>query len=428
MLPQKPAPRWRKIKLRRIVIWSTLPFLTVVAAFGVMPQTLTGAEQTVVQEITLPSIPPAGNASTFWRYDRVQAGDTVPELLRRLNVEDAAAADYLRTARAADAFRKLAPGKAVQAETAADGSLIALRYPDPNGGQFLLEKSGGGFVARALPAQLERRIFMRTGEIKTTLFEATDAASLPEPAANQLADIFGSSIDFHHDLRPGDRFSVIYEVAYSNGEPARVGRVLAAEFINRDRQFRALYFQNGDAGEYYTPEGNSLHRSFLRSPVEFTRISSGFTSARYHPLLHKWRAHKGVDFVAPMGTKVKATAEGTVTFVGWQRGYGKLVEIKHQGRYSTAYGHLSRFAGQLHKGQHVSQGEVIGYVGKTGWATGPHLHYEFRVDGKQSNPMRMSMPDVPSIPNEQRDAFLEATRDLTARLGILHNINLAQAD
>lgn len=430
MLPQKPTPRSRKIKLRHFAVWSALPLLGLVAAFGVMPQSMTrpSLTHTVVQEITLPRIVPAGNASTFWRYDRVQKGDSVAELLRRLNVDDNVADNYLRTARAVESFRKLPAGRPVQAETAADGTLLALRYPDNSGSQVLVERAGSSFAVRTLPPQLEQRIFMRTGVIKTGLFEAADAAGLPEPAANQLADIFSGDIDFHHELKPGDKFAVIYEVSFSDGEPAHVGRVLAAEIIVHGIQHRAFFFQNGDEGAYYSPEGYSMQRTFLRSPMEFTRISSDFSSSRFHPILHKWKAHKGVDYAAPIGTRVKCTAAGTVEFVGQQTGYGNLVIIKHEGRYSTAYGHLSRFAAHLRTGQHVAQGEVIGYVGKTGWATGPHLHYEFRVDGKQRNPSKMPTTGIPSINEEQRSAFSEATRDLNTRLGILHNINLTQID
>ncbi len=431
MLPQKPVQRPRKLRIRQLVVLICLPFLGIVTAFGFMPQTATAPEggNIVVQEITLPQIEPSGNASTFWRYDRVQGGDNVAAVLRRLNVEDSAADSYLRTARAAESFRRLGSGKAVQAETDADGKLLALSYPDSTGGETLIEKaSDNGYAVRTLPAQLERRIFMRTGQIRTTLFAAADEADLPEPAANQLADIFGTSIDFHHDLRPGDKFSVVYEVSYSNGEPVRLGRVLAAEVINHDRAYQALYYEDGEGGSYYSPEGHSMHQAFLRSPVEFSRISSGFTASRFHPLLHKWRAHKGVDFSAPIGTKVKATADGTVAFVGKQTGYGNVIFIKHEGRFSTVYGHLSRFAAHLRTGQRVAQGEVIGYVGKSGWATGPHLHYEFRVDNKQRNPMTVAMPTSASIGNERRNAFLDATRELSARLGVLHNINLAQID
>jgi murein DD-endopeptidase MepM/ murein hydrolase activator NlpD len=430
MLPQKPVPRWRKLKLHRLVAWSSLPFLSVVAAFGVVPQSGLGSTgtQVVVDEIALPQPAPAGSTASFWRNDRVQSGDNVATLLHRLSVEDNAAIKYLSTAHTASSFRKLATGKTIQAETDADGNLLALRYLDNAGNQELIEKHGNSFTERTLPVQLEQRIFMRTGEISTTLFAATDAASLPDPAANQLTDIFGSYIDFHHDLRKGDRFSVIYEVAYSNDEPMHVGRILAAEFINRGRTYRALYFQNGNGGDYYTPEGYSMHRAFLRSPVEYSRISSLYTASRFHPILHKWRAHRGIDFAAPMGTRVRATAEGTIAFVGEQTGYGNLVIIKHQGRFSTAYGHLSRFASRLHTGQRVAQGEVIGYVGMTGWATGPHLHYEFRIDGYPRNPLRVALPAPPSISNAQRTAFLDATRDLSSRLSILHNISLAQID
>jgi murein DD-endopeptidase MepM/ murein hydrolase activator NlpD len=431
MLPQKPAPRTRKIKLRHFVVWSALPLLGLVAAFGVMPQSMTlpaSKTHTVVQEVTLPQIAPAGNASTYWRYDRVQKGDTVAGLLNRLSVEDSVADSYLRTSSPMESFRKLATGRAVQAETAADGTLLALRYADNSGSQVLVERAGSSFAVRTLPAQLESRLFMRTGVIKTGLFEAADAAGLPEPAANQLADIFSGDIDFHHELKPGDKFAVIYEVSYSNGEPAHVGRILAAEIVVHGIQHRAFYFQNGEESGYFSPEGYSMQRTFLRSPMEFTRISSDYSSSRFHPILHKWKAHKGVDYAAPIGTRVKCTAAGTVEFVGQQTGYGNLVIIKHDGRFSTAYGHLSRFASHLRTGQHIAQGEVIGYVGQTGWATGPHLHYEFRVDGKQRNPSNMPTTGIPSINDGQRSAFLEATRDLNTRLAILHNINLAQID
>ena len=431
MLPQNPAPRPRKITLRRLTAWSALPLLGVVAAFGVMPQPLAGATKTriVVQDITLPRIAPADEASTFWRYDEVQKGDSWATLLRRLNVEDTAAAGFLRKSRAVPAIRKLAPGTVVQAETTADGSLLALRYALGGGGQMQVERGSSGFSVRALPAQLEQRVFMRSGEITTTLFDAADAAGLPAPAASQLTDIFGSNIDFHHDVAPGDTFSVVYEADYSNGEPVRVGRILAAEFVNRGRMYRALYYQNGGSGNYYSPEGNSMRRMFLRAPVPFTRISSGFTAARFHPILHQWKAHRGIDFAAPIGTRVMATADGTVAFVGQQIGYGNVVILKHPGSYSTVYGHLSRFARGLHRGQHVDQGEVIAYVGKTGWATGPHLHYEFRVNGTPRDPARVALPDdsMP-IANAQREAFLNATRDLNMRLRILHNINLAQTE
>lgn len=431
MLPQKTAPRGRKLSLRRFVAWSGLPFLGVITTFGFLPQTNNGAvkTQTIIKEITLPHSAPTGDVTTFWHNEQVRHGDTVASILRRLEVDDNAANSYLQHASTAKSFRRLHDGKTVQAETDANGSLLTLRYLASNGRQTLIEKKGDSFSTRILPAHLEQRMFVRMGEIKTTLYAATDQAELPDPATNQLASIFGSVIDFHHDLKPGDRFSVIYEVAYSNGEPVHVGRILAAEFINSGKSYRALYFKpDGEHGDYYTPEGRSIHKPFLRSPVDFTRISSGYSSARFHPILHRWRSHRGIDFAAPLGTKVRAAADGTIVFAGTKTGYGNLVVIKHQGPYSTAYGHLSRFAHNLHSGQHVDQGEVIAYVGMTGWATGPHLHYEFRVGGQQRNPQNYPMPETPPISNAQMTAFQAATRDLNARLGMLHNTVLARLD
>ena len=218
------------------------------------------------------------------------------------------------------------------------------------------------------------------------MFAATDDAGLPDSVATQLAEIFGGEIDFHRDLRRGDHLSVIYETIYHDGRPLRGGRVLCAEFVNDGHTYRAVYFQAADGkGAYYSPEGKSLKKAFLRSPLEFSRITSGF-SMRLHPILKEWRAHKGVDYAAPTGTRVKATADGAVDFVGVQRGYGNVVILRHQGKYTTYYGHLKGFASGVRKAMRVAQGDTIGYVGMSGMATGPHLHYEFRINDVQQNP------------------------------------------
>ena len=432
MLTQNTLTQERKLKLRWFVAMSSLPLLGVVTAFGIVPQNEFIATQlkTVVEEITLPPITPgAGSAATFWRNERVQRGDTVAELLRRLNVEDAAANEYLHSDKTAESFRQLAVGKAVQAETSMDGGLLALRYLSNSGSQIVIEKSAGGFKTSVLLPQLEQRVFMRTGEIKSTLFAATDASGLPEPAANQLAEIFGGDIDFHRDLRKGDKFTVVYEMTYSNGEPVRTGRIQTAEFINQGKTYRVVYFQTDSGhGDYYTPDGKSVRKAFLRSPLEFSRVSSGFSLSRLHPVLGTWRAHKGVDYAAPIGTKAKVTADGTVSFVGKQGGYGNVVMVDHQSRYTTVYGHLSRFASGLHRGQHVGQGDIIGYVGMTGLASGPHLHYEFRINGQQRDPLRVALPDAAPISAQQKAAFQEATSNLTERLALLSNVSLAKLD
>ncbi len=432
MLPQNTLSHAHKMKLRWFVTLSTLPLLGVVTAFGIMPQTdsMSHEQKAVFEDIALPTATAvAGNATSFWRNERIQRGDTIAELLRRLNVEDQAASDYLRKSRHTEALRRLSVGKEVQAETDANGALLALRFLSNDANQVVIEKSGNGFQTRTLPAQTEKRVQIRTGEIKTNLFAATDEAGLPDPAANQMSDIFGGDIDFHRDLRKGDKFTVIYEMNYINGEPARTGRILSAEFISHGHAFRAAYFQTTEfTGDYYSPEGKSMHKAFLRSPIEFSRISSGFSKSRFHPVLNKWRSHKGVDYAAPIGTKVKVTSDGVVSFVGKQGGYGNVVMVDHQGHFSTVYGHLSRFAGGIHKGQRVGQGQIVGYVGMSGLASGPHLHYEFKMNGIQRDPLKVALPDGKPISEAQKASFLGTTRDLFGQLDMLRNARIANLD
>jgi murein DD-endopeptidase MepM/ murein hydrolase activator NlpD len=432
MLTQNTQTQERKLRLRWFVALSTLPLLGVVTAFGIVPQTdvAPSPSKTVVEQITLPRLhESAEDAAFFWRIEQVQRGDTVDGLLQRLNVEDAAASQFLRKDQTAESFRRLAPGSEVQAETRTDGSLLTLRYLNNDGNQVVVAKNADGFSLSEQPPQLEQRVFMSTGEIKSSLYAATDAADLPDAVARQLTEIFGGDIDFHRDVHKGDKFTVVYDMTYSNGEPVRAGRIQAAEFINQGKTYRAVYFQTDSThGNYYTPEGKSLRKTFLRAPVEFSRISSGFTSARFHPILKKWRSHKGVDYAAPIGTKVKVTGDGTVSFVGVQNGYGKVIMVEHQGRYTTVYGHLSRFAKGLHRGERVAQGDVIGYVGMTGWATGPHLHYEFRINGKQHDPLRVALPNATPVPAQEMTAFQESTSDMIERLDLLRNTSLAKLD
>jgi murein DD-endopeptidase MepM/ murein hydrolase activator NlpD len=435
MLTQNTLKHAYKMKLRWFVAVSALPFLGVVTAFGIMPQTgldLVGLK-TVSQELALPAIvknkTAAETTATFWRNERVQRGDTVAELLRRLNVDDDKASEYLRKDVGANSLRQLSVGKDIQAETNTDGGLLALRFLNNNNEQIVIEQSNSKFRVTKLPAQLEQRVFVRTGEIKTTLYAATDAAGLPDPVANQMAEIFAGDVDFHRELNKGDRFSVIYEMTYSNGEPVRTGRILGAEFTNQGKTFRATYFQTGkNKGDYYSPEGKSLRKAFLRSPIEFSRVSSGFSNSRLHPVLNTIRAHKGVDYAAPIGTKVKVTSDGTVAFAGKQNGFGNVVVVSHSGRYSTVYGHLSAFGKGIRQGQHVAQGDVIAYVGMTGLSSGPHLHYEFKIDGVQRDPLRVALPDARPISAQQKSAFLRKSQELSGRLAMLRDARLAKLD
>ena len=418
--------------LRWPVMLCSLPLFGMVAAFGIAPDTSLKdvPVQQVVLNLDLPEIFQAADPNmTFWRQERIQRGDTVAALLSRLEVNNRDTVNFLRDARNVKAMHQLVPGKTVHAQATAGGELLMLRYFPGGNEQFLMEKIDGAFKLSEQPVKLETHVQMKSGVINSSLFAATDSAGVPDNITAQIVDIFASDIDFHRDLHKGDRFTVVYESLHSDGEPAKAGRVLAVEFVNQGRSYQAVYFQADDGnGGYYAPDGKNLRKAFLRSPLEFSRISSGFSSARFHPVLQTWRAHKGVDYAAPTGTRVKATATGTVAFAGWQNGYGNVIILQHQGQYSTAYGHLSAFAKGLRKGQRVNQNDVIGYVGATGMATGPHLHYEFRVSGVQRDPLRVAMPAAIPITARNMAAFHENTRPLIVRLDMLRDTNLAFLD
>jgi len=246
-----------------------------------------------------------------------------------------------------------------------------------------------GFISMVETAPMSAQLRLGSGTIRSTLFAATDEARLPDPVATQLAEMFGTDIDFHRELRKGDTFSVVYEALTADGEPITwnqsSGRVLAAEFVNNGKSHSAVWFQDGnDKGGYYGFDGQSKRRSFLSSPVEFSRVTSGF-SMRFHPILQQWRQHLGVDYGAPTGTAVRNVGDGVVTFAGWQNGYGNVIQIQHANERTTLYGHLSRI--DVRVGQRVDQGTVIGAVGATGWATGPHLHFELKVKGEHQDPL-----------------------------------------
>jgi murein DD-endopeptidase MepM/ murein hydrolase activator NlpD len=283
--------------------------------------------------------------------------------------------------------------------------------------------SAAGFQATLSAPPVEVRWKIGTGQIRSSLYAAADDAGLPDAITMQLADVFAGDIDFYHDVRAGDRFAVVYEMRYIDGEPAGAGRIVAAEFSQGAKTLRAFLYRD-DAGQhaYYGEDGQALRRAFLRSPMEFSRITSGFSGARFHPVMQDWRAHKGVDYAAPVGTPVRATASGTVLFAGAQNGYGNVIHLKHQGAFSTLYAHLSRFAPQLRLGAKVSQGDVIGYVGQTGWATGPHLHYEFRVGDEQRNPLTIALPDGEPLGLAQHAVFRSTIAPAQAQLSIARTL------
>jgi murein DD-endopeptidase MepM/ murein hydrolase activator NlpD len=420
--------RESKLRLRWIVALCSVPFLGMVAAFGTAPDTVFSPvpTKTVVENLDVArSEQPPDASQMFWREERFGRGDTVSDLLARLGVNDEDARAFLLRAKDGRSLQLLRPGTTVQARTADDGALLALRFITDKGRLIGFDKQGTEIKVIEQQLSLSPQQQMKSGEIRSSLFAATDAAGLSDNVAIELADVFAGDIDFHRDLRRGDKFNVIYEVFYHEGRAIKSGRLLAAEFVNQGKSYRAIWFQDAEGtGGYYTPEGKNLRKAFLRSPLEFSRISSGF-AMRLHPILQQWRAHKGVDFAASTGTHVKATADGTVDFAGKQGGYGNVIMLKHQGGFCTYYAHLSSFAEGLRKGARVHQGDVIGRVGQTGWATGPHLHYEFRVNNEVRNPLTVALPAALPIPAKQLPAFSSVSAPLAAQLNLLKNTSLA---
>ena len=432
ILAQNPPPQDRKIRLRWLVALSTIPLLGMAVAFGIAPASDPRPVElkTVIENLILPQAAILNEGdSAFWREARIQRGDTIASLLNRLQVEDEAAVNFIRSAKHAKTLYQLVPGRSVRAQTSEDGELIALRYIASDSTLLSVDRDGTGFKATEQAAPLDTRVAMKSGEIRSSLFGATDAAGVPDAIATQMAEAFSSDIDFHLDIRKGDRFTVLYETHFSQGEPVKTGRMLAAEYVNQGKVFHAIYFKDREGREgYFTPDGENLRKAYLRSPLEFSRITSGFSSARLHPVLKTWRAHKGVDYGAPTGTRIRATADATVAVAGKQGGYGNVIILQHGGNISTVYGHLSAFAKGLRQGARVRQGDVIGYVGSTGMATGPHLHYEFRVAGVQRNPLTVPMPQAFPIATQYKNDFLATTHPLTAKLQMLRGLNLASAD
>ncbi|MCA3135186.1 MAG: M23 family metallopeptidase [Rhodocyclaceae bacterium] len=426
ILAQSPSARPR---LRLLAFASAIPFLGVVAAFGIAPQTITETVplERVVQEVLLApvAVDPPALADRFWREQRIQRGDTLGQLFARLDIDDPDALSWLAANREARAFYQLVPGRTVRAITGINNRLLSFEYRTEKAA-LAVRRSGDGFVLDDVAPVIERRTALKSGTVQTSLFAAADAAGLPDAIAAQLADVFSSDVDFLRDLRRGDRFSVFYEVETINGEPGRSGRLLAAEFVNQGNVLQAFWFEGGDGrGGYYTADGRNVRKAFLRSPLEFSRVTSGFSSARLHPVLQVWRAHKGIDYGAPTGTPVRATADGTVAMVGTKSGYGKVVILRHAGGFQTLYGHLSGFGNGLAAGARVRQGDTIGFVGATGMATGPHLHYEFHVNGTHVDPLRHATPPGAPITADLKPSFERSASERQGLLELLRSANLA---
>jgi murein DD-endopeptidase MepM/ murein hydrolase activator NlpD len=421
----------RHLVAGRAAVILLLTAVGVVAAFAFAPDSLVPAEpaRRIVRELSMPLLAPVSQAAGYWREERIQRGDTLGSVLSRLGIDDVAAQNFLRNDARARPLYQLKPGKAVRVQADDNGRLLALSYLAQGGDLLSVKRAGDGFSAESVPPAFATRLQLRSGEIQSSLFAAADAVGLPDAVTMQLAEIFSGEVDFLHDLRRGDRFAVVYEMHELGGQSVGAGRIVAAEFVNKGNIYRAFSWQAPDGSDgYYAQDGKSLRKAFMRSPLEFTRITSGFSLARFHPFLQTWRAHKGVDFAAPTGTPVHATGDGKVATAGRQNGYGNVVILQHNGAFSTVYAHLSRFAAGMKPGARVAQGDVIGYVGQTGWATGPHLHYEFRVNNEQRNPMTIALPTAQPLPAAALAGYLERVSALGAQLALGHGVTLAGSE
>ena len=365
-----------------------------------------------VESLPIPAEALLPSPASYIREERYQRGDTLSAFLSRLGVAGSET-ELLARQRALQALR---PGYNVAAEVSAEGRLVALSFLTARDTLVQISREGEEFRSSEERAALYTQVAMKSSVVQSSLFAASDAAGIPDSVAMQLADIFGGDIDFHRDLRKGDQFTVVYELHHLAGRPVRAGRVLAAEFSSRGKTFRAVHYGNS----YYAPDGNNLRKAFLRAPLEFSRVSSGF-GLRVHPIAKAWRAHQGIDYAAPTGTRVRAVGGAVVEYAGPRGGYAVI--LRHPGQYSTVYAHLSRIA--VKRGARVEQNDTIGFVGQTGWATGPHLHYEFRINGQSRNPMSIAMPAASPVPAAELAAFHAYAAPLIARLELLANSNLA---
>lgn len=381
-------------------------------AFGVAPLTsLPEAATPQVKEWTEPLPLPElttqlsrldEQSLSLYRTEVTRQADTIDSLLRRLGVDDASAADFLRTDPVAATLVQGRAGKLVHA-TVTDGKLdrLEVRGPAASSDQsdthftrMTIERTGNAAGLQARQEQVAMTVSpqLASGTIQSSLYQAADDAKVPDSVTNQIAEIFGSDIDFRRELRKGDAFSVIYEAHTADGHPitwgTSAGRVLAARFINKDTTHDAVWFQEpGRKGAYFDSTGRSKTRAFLASPLAFSRVTSGF-AMRFHPIMQRWRAHLGVDYGAPTGTPVRSVGDAVVAFAGQQNGYGNVVQLQHAANRMTVYAHLSRI--DVRRGQKIEQGQLIGAVGATGWATGPHLHFEFKVNGQHVDPMKIA--------------------------------------
>ena len=391
-----------------------------------MPVTTLNLE---VPQLAMPdaSLASAVQEDPEWQSVSVRSGQTLGSIFQQQGLSATDLSRLLDHQSNTSALCHIHPGDEFAFQRNGDGSLRAVRFDRDDHTRVTVKFTGDGLHETLLDRVVERRTHVAHGVVDGSLFAAGQDAGMSDAMIAQLANAFSYDIDFIHDLRDGDNFTVVYDDVYREGERLRDGDIVAATFMNRGKRYSAFRFTNS-AGEtlFYTEDGRPLRKEFLRMPVEFSHITSRFSSARLHPILGTMRAHQGVDFAAPTGTPIHAAGNGKIAFRGWQQGYGNVVVIQHDGHHSTLYGHMSRFASEQ-VGQRVSQGQTIGFVGMTGLATGPHVHYEFRIDGQHRDPLTVTSLPLEPLPATELGRFRSQTQPMLAKLKTLEATRLALA-
>ena len=357
----------------------------------------------------------------------VEEGDSLASIFKHLKISAKTLQAIVELGKTTKPLKMLKPDdNLVIVLSSVTNELISLNYDFSISKTMVVECEDGSCQADQIDREIETRIAFAEGEITSSLYAAAQKAALPDSITLALAKLFGWEIDFVKDIREGDSFEIAYEEKFIDDDKIGSGKIVAAVFHHNKRDYTAVYYTDpkGHSG-YYTPEGRSMQKRFLRTPVKYSRISDYFTNKRYHPILHKFRSHKGVDYAAPSGTPIKAAGSGKIYQIGRHGGYGNAITIAHGSGYSTLYGHMSHFAKHLKVGSKVEQGQVIGYVGMTGLATGPHLHYEFRINGKQHDPLKVKLPKGNAISNAYKKDFATKSSAVLTKLHNYHSTQLA---
>ncbi|MEJ2621731.1 MAG: peptidoglycan DD-metalloendopeptidase family protein [Candidatus Thiodiazotropha sp.] len=389
------------------------------------PETEEVAEIVPAAEQTPQPVAPVETHETVYEIRR---GDSMASIFKKNKLSPSLLHQIVNSSKTAKQLTNIRPGETLHLVFDSDDKLLSLRLQHSKVDSLMILATADGFTATENSREVDTRNTHLSGVIESSLYLSAKKSGLSDQLIMQLADIFGWDIDFALEIRSGDRFTVIFEEDYLDGEKLRDGPILAAEFTNQGKTYQALrYVDESGRADYYTPEGRSMRKAFLRAPVDFRRISSRFTKERYHPVLGKKRPHRGVDYAAKTGTPIKASGDGKVIFRGKKGGYGNTLIIQHGQTYTTLYAHLSRFNKKARKGKRVKQGQVIGYVGKTGLATGPHLHYEFRVNGIHRNPLTVKLPAAEPIAEKYRDDFMMTIQPLVSKLELISRTLVADA-